>query len=452
MSLRITKPPKRTLFDRDLVVDRTRSADIDPPTISYPQIRIGETVQIKITNYLPENTYKVRVNFGEVSLSGDTITYTAPLDLACTFTTEHGESPPPCNYLRLEIDTIVEPVPPMAIFNNGRYYLESGELKRAENAGGKYYVDYENITGEYPQAGLKHEVDIDFDFKEKLLAQFPPSKFPVPASKKPNTKEVALYENFSPDSLFGSGGSRKLSNELKELESNETVAGYLVASERNKKSDAEKFIYRKGTKKDHDGFLKEFFEFVPRNSNVTSSDGDVNTGYRSKGAAGGSLSITRGPDSFSRTDQFYIPVDLWELQAIVPDEIITLCLITLEIVPVLRGIPEGHTFEWEQIKGDQSTVVWITPKNQKDMIVDFGGIKVDRTFRFWVSRGTRYEKFYDVVIYGTPIDRITTINCRDMITTMGNHLNIKVHNTTPILLDHERVWHKQLRVNIHRNY
>ena len=451
MSSRIIKK-KRTLFDRDLVVDRTRSIDIDPPILTYPQIRVGETVQIKIANYLPENTYKVRVNFGTATLSGDTITYTAPLDLACTFTTEHGDIMPPCNYLRIEIDTIVEPVPPMVIFNNGRYYLESGELKRAGRSGEKFFVDYENITGEYPDSGLTHEIEIDFDFKESLLTQHPPSKFPVPTSKSPNPKDVTLYENFSPSSIFGSGGSRKLSSAAMELENNETLSAYRVASEKNKLPDAEQYIYRKATQKDHDGFVKEFFEFVPRNSNVTSSDGDVNTGYRQKYAAGGSLAITRGPDSFSRTDEFYIPIDLWELQAIVPDEIITLCLITLEIIPVLRGIPEGHTFEWEQIKGDQSTVTWITPKNQKDTIIDFGGIKVDRTFRFWVSRGTRYEKFYDIVVYGTPIDRITTINCRDMISVSGNHLNIKEHNTTPILLDHERVWHKQLRVNIHRNY
>lgn len=451
MSLRTTNPP-RVVFDRDLVIDRTRSIDIDPPSIEYPDIRPGETVQIRITNYSDENLYKVRVNVGEVSIHEDIITYTAPEELSCTFTSMDGEPFPPCNWLSLEIETITEPLPPMAIFEDGRYYLDTGELKRASIQSGSYIVDYENLTGEYPDTDRKHEANIDFNFKEELLAQFPPTRAPIPSSMGADMKSVSRGGNFVPTKIFGAGGGAKLVLDDVQGERNDTVAGYKVASEENKLPDTEPNIYRKIKKKQSDGGSKEFFDFIPRNSNVTSSGGNVKDGYRSPYSPGGSLLVTRGEDSFSRIDQFLIPLDLWELQAIVPEEVITLCLVTLEIVPVLRGIPEGHTFEWEQTRGDQSSVVWITPKNQKDMLVDFGGIKVDRTFRFWISRGTRYEKFYDVQIYGTPIDRITAVNGRDMIASMGNHLNMKVHDTTPLLLDHERVWHKQLRVNIVRNY
>lgn len=399
-------------LDVDLVVDRTKVVEPDDIVlISPPSLKIRSSYVFRIANYVPRDIYDIHFSVGTWTFNHGFIHYTTPDDY-------YGP-------LKLTIKQTKAPFQGYVLFDDGTIYLEDGTIGKAEKApDGKWVYDYQ--YSDYEEDSKKYHVD--------------PSPLPIPTTRVyPETSKLGDY---TPSDIFGDLGSYKLNKTLSKLK-NGSLMDYFLPSEFVKTPNERKFFY-----KTKDGK----FIAIPRNSNVTESRGDIFSGYRKPGEVGGSLTVIKNPDQLERIFEWDFEILLWDLEAIVPDEIISICLTTVEFTPVLRGIATGHTYLWEQISGDQSTVTWLTPKNQKDVVIDLGNLKVDRVFRFWISKGTRYEKHYDIYLYGTPFEHLS-----HSVTAMGvgahqNHLNIKVHECSPIVLSYDNIWNKQLRVNIVRNY
>lgn len=400
-------------LDRDLWVDRTKIVQPDDLILIHPEVlKIQSSYIFQIVNYNPRDTYEVSFSVGTWTFNLGYIQYTTPDDYE--------------GALRLTIRRTKAPFQGYVLFEDGTIYTEDGTISKAEKTtDGRWVYDYQYS-------------DYEEDFQKFQVAT---PGLPVPTTRVHNgTTKLGEY---TPSALFGDLGSVKLNKSLAALK-NGNVMDYFLPSENINTPDERKFFYRTQDGK---------FITIPRNSNVTESDGDVFSGYRKPGDVGGSLTVYKGPDQLTRTFIWDFEILLGDLEAILPDEIISLCLTSVEFNPVLRGIVTGHTYLWEQISGDQSTVTWLTPKNQKDVVIDLGGLKVDRVFRFWISKGTRYEKYYDVCLYGTPFERVISGPHVGLVASaFNNHLNIKRHECTPILLSFDNIWNKQLRLNVVRNY
>jgi hypothetical protein len=397
--------------DRDLEVDRTQVALPDDPIIKFPErIRVGETVTLEIANYSPNVNYQVGFNAGEWEYDGGKfIKYTAPLVKGRVI---------------MQVWTGYAPFLGFAVFRDGTVVFDGGEVTRV-GGGDEFYVGTVKVNyAEAMEAAVDHN----------------PPLPPLPI--RPESNDDNIEVPFNPSSLFGTRvGSRLVGTKSKPTD---PLNDYFLPSDEDTSPDALPFLYEV-----KDGIWNS----RARNSNISEDTGNVYNGYRTPGAVGGSLTVLRNAPQIEKTIEIEFDIGLWDLEAALPDEILSLCLTTLEIQPVLRGIETGHTFEWEQVSGDQSQVFWITPKNQKDMQINIGDLKVDRVFKFYISRGTEYEKEYTLVLYGTPLSNINSSpNHPKPFGVMDNHLNIQVHDTKPILLDHMRIWHKKLRINIVRNY
>lgn len=85
------------------------------------------------------------------------------------------------------------------------------------------------------------------------------------------------------------------------------------------------------------------------------------------------------------------------------------CAPEITLTAVVDGNLGGHTIWWEQIVGD-SQIVWLTPQNQLQVTFAIVGGSADRTFRFYIDKGTPMEQYDDVVTWGTPTD-LETVNC-----------------------------------------
>jgi len=400
-------------LDRDLSVDRTKIVQPDDIILIHPdKLRIQSSYVFQIANYNPRDSYEVHFSKGTWNFNQGFIQYTTPDDY-------YGP-------LKLTIKQKKAPFKSFVLFEDGSLYNEDGVIDKADKTTDGRFV-YDNQYSKYEEDFKKFRVD--------------PKPLPIPTTKK--YTETAKLGEYTPSDLFGDLGSFRLNKALSALK-NGNIMNYFLPSEFIKTPDERKFFYRTKDGK---------FIAIPRNSNVTESGGDIFSGYRKPGDVGGSLTVTKGPDQLERIFEWDFEIFLWDLEGIVPDDIVSLCLTTIEFKPVLRGIATGHTYLWEQISGDQSTVTWLTPKNQKDVVIDLGKLKVDRVFRFWISKDTIYEKHYDIHIYGTPFERISNAPFAGMVTGVHqNHLNIKVHECSPILLSYQNIWNKQLRVNIVRNY
>lgn len=402
-------------LDRDLYVDRTKIVQPDDLLLNIPlSIKIQSSSLFEIENYNPQDVYEVTFSHGTWTRNQQYIQYNSPDDYFGPLT--------------LTIKQSKAPFDGYVLFEDGTIYTETGEVKKAQKTtDGIWFHDYQYS---------------DYD-EDKELFKVDPILPPVPSSTYSETPKTINLGEYNPSELFGDLGSVKLDTKLSSIKDG-NVSDYFLPSESNKSPDDTKYLYQvKDTQ----------FLAVPRNSNVTESGGNMFDGYRKPGEVGGSLTVTKAEDQLDKTFQWDLEIRLWDLEAILPDDIISLCITSIEFEPVLRGLAIGHTYLWEQISGDQSTVTWLTPKDQKDVIINLGGLKVDRVFRFWISKGTVYEKYYDIYLYGTPFDRVVNAPMPGMaLGSMQNHLNIKVHECGPILLSHTNIWNKQLRVNVVRNY
>jgi hypothetical protein len=404
----VYKPIK---LDRDLWIDRTKAFSPERPDLKTPEtLKVQSNYVFEILNYDPKDTYIVNFSKGTWTQNNQYIRYTTPSDY-------YGP-------LKLSITVKKGGVEGVVFYEDGTVYTEDGTIDKAEKLpDGRW--KYKSTYCDYDNDKKKYEVPLP----------------PLPFSSTRKYDKIYELGAYDPSRIFGIlAGSRK-------TDSKEKSGGFLdyhLPSELNSQPDERKYFY-----KTKDGK----FLTVPRNSNVTESGGDIFSGYRKPGEVGGSLTVYRGPDQLERTFEWDFEILLWDLEAFVPDEIIAQCLTSVGFTPVLRGVATGHTYLWEQISGDTSSVTWLTPKNQKDVVINLGGLKVDRVFRFWISKGTRYEKHYDIYLYGTPLEKVSWTTTTGLISgNQQNHINLKVHECTPILLHYEIIWSKQLRVNIVRNY
>lgn len=402
---------KPVRLDQDLIADRRRRLEADPLNVRIPDdISANSEVTIEILDHREGNQYDIHFSSGEWRREEGTIFYRPALGRGeVTLTIRHNN----------------EKLFGVVVYENGTVYDDKGEIQRGVLSNGTATIEKLNID----LSLLKPEVSIIT----------PP--LPTNTDGGTNTGSSSLL-NFNLNNLFGDLDSQGLNKALS-TKKNGNVSDYFLPSESNKTPDAERGIYEEKNGK---------IGFNPRNSNVTEAEGDVLSGYREKGAIGGSLTVITGDELPLREDRWVFEVQNNDIDAIMPDDIVALCLSTVTFTPILRGDPEGHTFEWEQIKGDDTSITWLTPKNQVEIVLALGPIKVDRTFRFWIDKGTPNAKFYDVNIYGTPFERVTTPNGGYVPHNANNHLNIHTHDTGPILLWNKNVWNKQLRLRITRKY
>lgn len=423
--------PKK--LDVDLWVDRTPKIEITKPILDLPpnfELVIGYSYTFKILNYNPKFIYGVSFDKGTWSFLNGIIYYNAPSDY-------YGK-------IKLRIKVKRNTPRGLVVFDENTVYEDGGKLGKLEKLeNGKYFYAYEEAEYNNLSVAIGEDVEYDNNEIESILKNLKNDfvKLPIPTTKK--YSDFAKLGEYKINELFGDLGSKKLDPSLKKYKSN-NIMSYFLPSESNKAPDDRKYLYKVKDGK---------FITVPRNSNVTESDGDVFNGYRKPGDVGGSLTVYKGNDENEKVFEWELELILQDLTAILPDKILSVCLPTVSITPVLRGLEFGHTYFWEQIFGDTSSVIWLTPRNQKDVVIQLDDKKDDKIFRFWISRGTRYEKYYDIYIYGTP----TSIASYPYGPCLGygieqNHLNIKVHECTPIVLSYENIWNKQLRVEIHRNY
>lgn len=80
------------------------------------------------------------------------------------------------------------------------------------------------------------------------------------------------------------------------------------------------------------------------------------------------------------------------------------CASEIILTATVDGNLGGHTIRWEQMSGD-TQIVWLTPTNQLSATFAIvGGGSSDRTFRFYIDKGTPLEQFDDVTAWGTPTE------------------------------------------------
>lgn len=392
-------------LDVDLVADRRKEGESAPLNLEIPkEIQRGDIVTIRILNHEDGNKYDISVTHGSFTYDNGLILYTAPSDYfgPVTLTIKHNNGE----------------VYGYAVLEDGTVYDEDGIISQADKRGGGLSFKGFNITASVVPA-------------EDIAP-------PVPTNTDAGIPNPAALQAYDITSLFGDIGSVSFTPAPKIG----NVADYYLPSEQSRIPDAQRGLYQTQDGK---------FKTVPRNSNVTQSGGDIWDGYGREGDVGGSLRVIKGSNITERIDQWVFDIVNNELTAIMPEDIVSFCLTHATFTPRLVGDPKGHTFLWEQIKGDDTEITWLTPKNQPSMTVQIGAIKTDRTFRFWISKGTRYEKHYDVTIYGTPFENIVHVPRPVGYGESDNHLNIHVHDTGPILLWHRNVFNKELRVKVIRN-
>ena len=98
-----------------------------------------------------------------------------------------------------------------------------------------------------------------------------------------------------------------------------------------------------------------------------------------------------------------------------------ICDISFSLEATVIGNLAGHTVLWEQTAG--VAVTFTTPVNQLAISYNQSTFE-DKTFRFWVDKGTASQRFDDVSVFGSP----TSIISRNK-TFSGNHNNNTITTT-----------------------
>lgn len=413
-------------LDLNIEVDRSSNVAIDLSVIlRYPPIiRFGEEVQFVIENWQRLATYEVDANRGTARVEDDIIYYKAPDDYGSGNDTL---------YVTMTIEPVKISYFPGDGVSTDYYYDEAGVVHFVQDR----LDDPDEKEGfkEYLERLRKyHQMYID-----EAADGAPVIRLQHYAYTEENTLEGADYRI---EETFG-----EWAHVQRSWKDDGPPAGgyeqYHVPSNVDLTPNKLPNLY--GLKDKTDRTFQ--FGFKSRNSNEDEALGNVLEGYRYYGAIGSAVIITNTGDNNRRTFEFDIPLDLYDLTAIVPPEILSLCITSLEIKPILQGIPDGHTFLWEQISGNTSEVTWISDPTDVDLVISLGKIKTDRVFRFWISKGTKYEKYYDVIVYGTPRDEIVGLpSANNNFEVMGTNLGTGKHETRPILLTAERLWIKELNV------
>jgi len=89
---------------------------------------------------------------------------------------------------------------------------------------------------------------------------------------------------------------------------------------------------------------------------------------------------------------------------------VAVCDLEFTLTAEVIGDLQGNVFEWEQISG--SPVTFTTPTNELSVTYNQTTFD-DKTFRFYLNRGTGFEEFDDVTVFGSPTDSVTNVVSSD---------------------------------------
>ena len=108
------------------------------------------------------------------------------------------------------------------------------------------------------------------------------------------------------------------------------------------------------------------------------------------------------------------------------DDFSTLCDIMVTLSATVIGDLVGHTITWEQISG--SSVVFTTPVNQLDVSYTQSNFD-DKVFRFTLDKGTAFEEYDEVTVFGSPLDAETLgLPAQNRLLNFGDSLGIDTPN------------------------
>lgn len=100
------------------------------------------------------------------------------------------------------------------------------------------------------------------------------------------------------------------------------------------------------------------------------------------------------------------------------DDQVSICsaMVYLEATIAAGGI--GHPTEWEQISGTPTvTLIEVSPTQSYYETGDLVGS--DKTFRFYIDRGTQIESYMDVTVYTTPTSTLSDFQLGDGAITLA---------------------------------
>ena len=100
-----------------------------------------------------------------------------------------------------------------------------------------------------------------------------------------------------------------------------------------------------------------------------------------------------------------IPSGIIQFVSAGPDEN-AICDLSFSLEATVIGDLNGHTVLWEQITGNP--VTFTTPVNQLAISYNQSTFE-DKTFRFWVDKGTSSQRFDDVTVFGSPTSIIDDV-------------------------------------------
>jgi len=99
----------------------------------------------------------------------------------------------------------------------------------------------------------------------------------------------------------------------------------------------------------------------------------------------------------------------------------TVCDTNVTITAIVLGDLLGHTVLWEQVSG--SAVTFTSPTDQLEVSYSQTNFD-DKVFRFTVDKGTAFEEFDEVTVYGSPLDAETLgLPAPTQIFNYGDSLN-----------------------------
>ena len=119
------------------------------------------------------------------------------------------------------------------------------------------------------------------------------------------------------------------------------------------------------------------------------------------------------------------------------DDTVAVCDINFTLTAKIIGDPQGHTVSWQQISG--TPVTFTTPTDQLSITYSQTTFD-DKAFRFYVDRGTAFEIYDDVIVYGSPTDNVTMsfggtpkhINFNSTESVKGDSNNLRLVTNFPL--------------------
>lgn len=92
------------------------------------------------------------------------------------------------------------------------------------------------------------------------------------------------------------------------------------------------------------------------------------------------------------------------LHAVVESVLVVACDEYVTLNAIVIGDATGHTFFWEQLSGP--AVNWLEAQNQTSVMFQQPSNRADKTFRFYIDRGTPLQAIYDILVTAVPKETV----------------------------------------------